>query len=76
MGEHTRLDVLIEQLERLYAEAQRVKYYLFTHKAPAFSSPSIELMARDGRERMSTASVVFGARTMMDAQLSYRFSHR
>jgi hypothetical protein len=24
MGEHTRLDVLIEQLERLYAEAQGV----------------------------------------------------
>jgi hypothetical protein len=24
MGEHTRLDVLIEQLERIYAEAQGV----------------------------------------------------
>ena len=34
-----------------------------------------QLMARDGRERMSTAAVVYGARTMMDAQLIYHFSH-
>ena len=40
------------------------------------SSPSIELTAQDASGRISPASVAHGARTIMDAQLSYRFSHR
>ena len=57
------------------SNAPGIKYCLFTREALVFSSPSIELMARDASGRISPASVVHGARTIADAQLSYHFSH-